>query len=541
MTFSEAFEKVYQARTGTGWESLQKSVVPVGSLVDGTGRLCCDAATKVLDLSPLAPVCAESRFVPSSLFVRDEMKDMFDKLVSPHGQGVRKRILTGSPGIGKSVLFFLAALRRAILHEEKVMYMRKTTQDEGKISVFIMEKTEGIGNSVNVLFSDELETRENPNLTVLYLSLRNASQLKSKDYYGMLDGPAHDSKDPDLLHHGYQALCTSGGHPARKQDQIRSLSILVLSAWSQDTIVTAMIQLMDLDRDAAIRKYEIIGGRIRLAFLTDDDAKDWYREQLTVCGTETIKLAITNGGSAGCMKSSDRLRSRFFDAETVTNRMIVDSRFLFNSLSQQISLTDLLDPYDMSKALGLSAARGWFYKEILHRAFQVFKNDSTTLIKDWKKFPGTGAQGAAAFAQACENGEQGLYWVPSIPNFANIDAAVLLGSTLVCYQFTVQETHGFDESTFWSDFVNIVVIKGVPIKDVFVIFVTPQDVQFNLTHPDYKQDYSVSQGPHSRKQPLPEMQIHFSHFFVDPRQAKEQLYDETEKLLPKDVQDMQVE
>ena len=86
--------------------------------------------------------------------------------------------------------------------------------------------------------------------------------------------------------------------------------------------------------------------------------------------------------------------------------MIVDSRYLFNSLSQQISLHDLLDPYDMATALGLSAARGWFYEEILHRAFQVFKNDSTTLIMDWKKFPGTGVQGAAAFAQACENGEQ---------------------------------------------------------------------------------------------------------------------------------------
>ena len=298
MTFSEAFEKIYQARTGTGWEALEKSVVPIGSLVDGTGRLCCDVGTKLLDLSPLAPVCAKSRFVPISLFVRDEMKDMFDELVSPHGQGVRKRILTGSPGIGKSVLFFLAALRRALMHDEKVMYMRKTTQDEDKISVFIMEKTEGTGDSVNVLFSYELEAVENPDLAVLYNSLRGASQLKTKDYYNMLDGPAHDSKDPDLLHGSYQALCTSGGYPARKQDQIRSLSILVLSAWSQDTIVTAMIRLLAMDREAAIRKYEMIGGRIRLAFLSDNEVEKWYKELLTACGTETIKLAITNEGSA---------------------------------------------------------------------------------------------------------------------------------------------------------------------------------------------------------------------------------------------------
>ena len=86
--------------------------------------------------------------------------------------------------------------------------------------------------------------------------------------------------------------------------------------------------------------------------------------------------------------------------------------------------------------------------------------------------------------------------------------------------------------------MNIVVLKGVPIKDVLVIFVTPQDVKFNLTQHDYKQHYSVSQGQQNRTEPLAEMAIHFAHLFVDPRQAKEQLYDETEKLLPKDVQDM---
>lgn len=89
--------------------------------------------------------------------------------------------------------------------------------------------------------------------------------------------------------------------------------------------------------------------------------------------------------------------------------------------------------------------------------------------------------------------------------------------------------------------MNIVVLKGVTIKDVLFIFVTPKDVKFNLTQHDYKQPYSVSQGPQNRTESLAEMPIHFAHLSVDPRQAKEQLYDETEKLLHLDALDMQVE
>ena len=176
----------------------------------------------------------------------------------------------------------------------------------------------------------------------------------------MLDGPAHSSKEEDLLHDSYQALCTTGGYPAKRQEEIVSLSVVVLGAWTQDMMINAMDQLLGMDRDAAIRKYEMTGGRIRLAFLSDNEIGDWCKEMLTACGDETIKLAITNEGSTGCTKSSDRLRSRFFAARTDTNRMIVESRFLFNELSQKIASKDLLEPYDIAKALGLSAARGWF-------------------------------------------------------------------------------------------------------------------------------------------------------------------------------------
>lgn len=68
MTFSEALEKVYQARIGTGW---QKCVIPTGSLVDGEGRLECNNDTQLLDVSFLAPLReAKNEFIPEKVCFR---------------------------------------------------------------------------------------------------------------------------------------------------------------------------------------------------------------------------------------------------------------------------------------------------------------------------------------------------------------------------------------------------------------------------------------------------------------------------------------
>ena len=49
---------------------------------------------------PLFGKLRTNLFRKKSVFVRGEMKDMFNTLVSPHKGGVEQRVLTGSPGVG---------------------------------------------------------------------------------------------------------------------------------------------------------------------------------------------------------------------------------------------------------------------------------------------------------------------------------------------------------------------------------------------------------------------------------------------------------
>lgn len=70
-----------------------------------------------------------------------------------------------------------------------------------------------------------------------------------------------------------------------------------------------------------------------------------------------------------------------------------------------------------------------------------------------------------------------LYWKPSIPNFANIDAAILLeDGTLLCLQFTVNTAHGFNFKTFKSNFLDqIPAGTRSEVKKIVVKFVIPSE------------------------------------------------------------------
>ena len=130
-----------------------------------------------------------------------------------------------------------------------------------------------------------------------------------------------------------------------------------------------------------------------------------------------------------------RLRTRFHNQTDRTNRMIVDSEYCFCKLSDRLESSDLMESYNLARALRLQAARGWFYEEIIHRWFQ------STVVPEFGSFmkgAGTNAEGVQQLLTGIHDlvGIT-LYWAPSKPNFANIDAALLIGRTLICFQYTV--------------------------------------------------------------------------------------------------------
>ena len=103
-----------------------------------------------------------------------------------------------------------------------------------------------------------------------------------------------------------------------------------------------------------------------------------------------------------------------------------------------------------------------------------------------------------------------LYWKPSIPNFSNIDAAILLeDGTLLCLQFTVDTVHGFNFKTFKSNFLDHIPAKiRSQVEKIVVKFVIPSE----------KGEFSSVRVPHAQasiytsvvqKEDCPTPAVHF--------------------------------
>ena len=503
--FSQALEAVH----GNSGIPFRKCVISVDSLIDEDGGSFLPVEGELLSLDfldslrlqPPQHIVARRQkkkttkvlrdFLPKTAYVRAEMRTMFPKLVEEYDaeKGEVKRILVGSPGIGKSVLFFLAALGRARTYEEEiVMYFRKV---EDELSVFVMEAGARKGE-VNVLVSRNLSMRQFSNLNRTSLVMTGPTELEEDYFFFMLDGPHHDDdSEEDLMNNSYHALCTSGGFPVPHQESLLARTILVLSGWTEPAILSALAKLNVNESDAE-EAYELCGGRIRLALMAVENRRSevtgWFDSLVTDLGADTIELAIRQQGSAGALERSDRLRTRFF-YDDGSNSMLVDSRYLFQQLKARLQAADFMNAYNLAHACKLDSARGWFYEEILHRWFQGKAQDPNSVPKIvgfLRKEGITGAASVKELAALCMRNEgDGVYWVSSVPNFASIDAAILLGTVLICTQDTVKPNHSFDRDTFWTGFVGQLVEKGVVITAVHVCFLTPSDIDFVNDHHDY--------------------------------------------------------
>ena len=494
-------DKIHMASGKQGFPRLQKCTVQLpceNGLTNTDGQLGDTSVDSLVDLSFLNALRGgDDDFVPERLFLHQEVQDMFTKLAAPHERRLQRRILTGSPGVGKSLVFFLAALQIAFTMQTRVIYVRNV-EEEKRFSIFVMEKNPDGGGKVDVAFGldiSKLDVAQNHAVSMV-VAVIQASGLRAMCFYKMVDGPKHNAPDYDFLYGDYEALCTSGGYPAPKQAAIGKEKILVMSGWTEKTLKLAMGHLNIAQVD---KKYELAGGRIRLVLVSEDEIKSWFDSIIQSIGQDAVVLAITSDVATGCLEIEDWLRTRFFEDQngTINSRMIVDSRYAFNKLKQRLGVAEILAAYKLAWGLELKAASGWFYEEILHRQCKELTKPLDPMmpprIKEWIHEENiTGAQGIASLVAKCRESTD-IYWCPPISNFCNIDAAVYHHSrTLLCYQYTVQSTHTFDRGTFWTDFVNHLVIGQVPIKRVRVVFVTPLEVSFDLRpHPSYKENVST--------------------------------------------------
>mmetsp|Transcript_8058 Transcript_8058/g.20217 ORF Transcript_8058/g.20217 Transcript_8058/m.20217 type:complete len:561 (+) Transcript_8058:28-1710(+) len=490
VALSQGLKEIFQAG-----ESFAKCEINVSTLftTNTHGQKILNAGEDgFLELSCLDKLrgSGDNFLMPARVFVRSEMQAMFCNLLTKATPQENKRVLTGSAGIGKSVLLFLVALRFQLLPEnstKKISFIRKVKESHN-IALYIMEPGEQ-PSTIRLVFSDTMDKADYQSNFELWKTVRGYTKvLKTSDYRAFVDGPLH-TEIMDLLNTSYRFFCTSGGFPTVSQAEITTTIVSILTGWKEETICSVLTRIGRTPAQAR-EIYSYSGGRIRLALMgTHVDGKlqirKWFDDLLSGFGQEKVQLAITKTDSHASMNSSDRLRTRFVDYDgSGTSLLIVDSQYAMSRLRARLDVGDFVSSYNLATVCGLQSARGWFFEEIMHL---WFKRKDTPLIEDWIRSVGDAAEGIKVLDR------EKRYWIPATSNFANIDAAFAYQNVLVCIQYTVRQQHGFDKVTFWQDFAGRV-HKVVPFSSVAVWFVSPNGTGFQNTHEGYNQTYAAATG-----------------------------------------------
>ena len=511
----------------------------------------------ILDLESC--LCAvrkeDDKFLPPRIFVR---KHLNRALLLRQTEDHRPTVVFGSPGVGKSVFCFLAAIASAFLERNKtVLYVRKVEADEEpSISLFWItevgeEKVEIVASrNINEAFSIRNVCRA-INLAIFKGQVNLANSPTENGVKIIVDGPQY----ADKLHPRGSDLVTSGGCPPQKQQNMAQWQFPI-DVWSFDQTYKALKSLYKCTRATVEKIFDTTGGSIRLATKcstnsgkvdekTLSDTQKWMERVVEAQGNSfVVDMAFHRTKLSSDEYSMNRLRSMivkedqektghviFFDTT-----LVLASAFIARLLWSKLEISQVLKAMNFARSTQNQSLYDWHFELWCHKLSEL-------AIEQWQKQaaatatsqqaavaagastasqPVTGAsvQGACgaaalpttpspAFVQAIGSGKEGikslnavwLYWKPSIPNFANIDSAILLGDgTLCCNQYTVDDTHAFDVLTFLHGFFyNIPVNVLNQVRKIKVVFVVPNGVVFSavripLTQKTLCQSYIQQSG-----------------------------------------------
>jgi hypothetical protein len=534
---------------------------------DGTNS---DVSARTIDMSILRGFKVrpdlEEFLVPDHIYVRGCMRRIFAFFrddVAPGSQlrrapnMARSAALIGSPGVGKSILFFLAALYQS--GTSRTLYYRRTNDEP--VSLFAMSPIVAPGGAecVRVWFSRNVKCTD---LESFHSDVRHCLGLLRKDAYIFVDGPLH-SDVANHLHHDYDYFCTSGVPGFKSYQQKRRR--WVLDGWTKRESIKWLVafqarsggglgvaggpvrnytdetacangneiegeardntdevscndcmeneddpRMMEY-QDRAKKAYWCCGGSMRemLKSLETTDGRALASvaadldERMKELGKKHVSIALSS--TVRGTKCSDRLRTMFWDHETKTNpsfRMaamqVVDSEYVLLSLrrSNKLKLLDLMATYCDLRLSRVRAPQGCLFALIIHQSITIEQK------KDAERFP--------AVARVCwskgthDNGlgelvEPGVFWIPSKQNFPNIDSAIVCGTALYAFQMTISPKHSFDCSTFQAGFISKLKDRIV-FQNVVVYFVHPTAV--HVTHPSLPKRQSIHLQGELREIPL---------------------------------------
>jgi hypothetical protein len=115
---------------------------------------------------------------------------------------------------------------------------------------------------------------------------------------------------------------------------------------------------------------------------------------------------------------------------------------------------------ESAKKSGIPSLYGWHLELFAHKVMEVIseevkQQESTQNPKaDIKILKFKVVQGTGTGKESVKSlHEEGIYWMPSTPNFASIDAAIFANGILHCIQYTISSEHDFNLVSFESKFV----------------------------------------------------------------------------------------
>jgi hypothetical protein len=300
-----------------------------------------------------------------------------------------------------------------------------------------------------------------------------------------IDGPRekdiHEFKPIDCF------LCTSGGYETPSDAERRRVEIFPMSGWEERPFISALVTLKRLTKTQAEDAYWACGGRLRLAmdYVEDrNEALDWCNNIVADNSVNASEIAVNQKDSWTATDSKDRLRTIFRSSEGRTIQ-IVDSQFLLRALSDKLTMDQVRYAYTIAVALGLRGVQETLYEELIHKWFQKNLPGPFTSCYRHRSTSELSGKDSIGFLNAVD-----LYWVPSTPNFANIDAAWIVridqNLYLHCIQYTIDDTLGSNIKTFEDNFLAEVLTKFPSITEVRIYFVVPSGVTFSNPLDDFE-------------------------------------------------------
>ena len=253
--------------------------------------------------------------------------------------------LIGSPGVGKSILFFLAALYQA--QTSKIVYYR-STQSEITVSMFVM--TPENDGTVRIWFSRNVD-KEVEGLSYIHKFLGYNFNIDLRKFYSFVDGPKHGDIANTLVG-TYDYFCTSGGMP-RYSSEEKDKRLWILDGWTRNESIE-WLSFMGETRAAANEIYSVCGGNVREMAECCKGDLDGVRNNLSIAVTELgageIQLFVQS--TLRVDKSRDRLRTMFRSRKLEIGAVkamravqYVDSDYVLNQLIFKLDVETVYNFY----------------------------------------------------------------------------------------------------------------------------------------------------------------------------------------------------